>query len=115
PATAEEWPLLLRSAGLSGGVVTRGSRAAVAFDREGACLGRPPALPALADVTGAGDALASGFLSARLAGGDICACLRHGIAAAVITLHSPLAVSEDLSAERLEQVLQLVPGAEMLS
>ncbi|PLU82842.1 carbohydrate kinase, partial [Sinorhizobium medicae] len=69
----------------------------------------------LADVTGAGDALASGFLSARLAGGDICACLRHGIAAAVITLHSPLAVSEDLSAERLEQVLQLVPGAEMLS
>lgn len=115
PATAEEWPLLLRSAGLSGGVVTRGSRAAVAFDREGACLGRPPALPALADVTGAGDALASGFLSARLAGGDICACLRHGIAAAVIALHSPLAVSEDLSAERLEQVLQLVPGAEMLS
>ncbi len=68
--------VLLRSAGLSGGVVTRGGRAAVAFDRKGACLATPPALSALADVTGAGDALASGFLSARLAGADLADCLR---------------------------------------
>lgn len=96
-STAEEWPSLLRSVGLSGGVVTRGGRAAVAFDRESACLGTPPALPALADVTGAGDALASGFLTARLAGSDLSASLRCGIAAAVITLHSPFAASDGMS------------------
>ena len=114
-ATAAEWPLLLRSAGLSGGVVTRGGRAAVAFDGKGACLATPPALSALADVTGAGDALASGFLAARLAGADLADCLRRGMAAAVITLQSPYAASEEMLPDKLEQVLRLVPEAEMLA
>jgi sugar/nucleoside kinase (ribokinase family) len=112
---AEDWPSLLRAKGLSGGVVTRGGRAAIAFDRHAACIAAPPALPALADVTGAGDALASGFLAARLAGVDLAGCLRHGIAAAAITLRSPFAASEEMSAETLEQVLDLVPAPEMLS
>ncbi len=114
-AEAEEWPSLLRSAGLKGGVVTRGGRAVVAFDGERVCVAVPPALPALADVTGAGDALASGFLSARLAGRGIDECLRHGIAAAGITLRSPLAASEEMSAANLEQALALVPAPQMLS
>ncbi|WP_244559959.1 PfkB family carbohydrate kinase, partial [Ensifer aridi] len=97
------------------GVVTRGGRAAVAFDRHGACVAVPPALPSLADVTGAGDALASGFLAARLAGFDLAGCLRHGIAAAIITLRSPFAASEEMSAEAIEQALALVPAPEMLS
>ncbi|MDK1489533.1 carbohydrate kinase family protein [Sinorhizobium sp. 7-81] len=111
----ENWPLLLREAGLAGGVVTRGGGAAVAFDREEACLVVPPALPALADVTGAGDALASGFLAARLSGLDLGRCLRHGIAAANITLRSPSAVSDEMSASNLEQALALVPAPQMLS
>ncbi|OAP42601.1 carbohydrate kinase [Sinorhizobium glycinis] len=111
----EKWPSLLRSAGLSGGVVTRGGKAAIAFDRENACLAVPPALPALADVTGAGDALASGFLAARLDGIGLAGCLRHGIAAAVLALHSPFAAAEEMSAENLEQVLALVPEPQMLS
>ncbi len=114
-AVAAEWPSLLRSAGLSGGVVTRGGKAAVAFDREKACLAVPPALPALADVTGAGDALASGFLAARLDGIGLAGCLRHGIAAAILTLHSPFAAAEEMSADNLEQVLALVPEPQMLS
>ncbi|ASY69072.1 MAG: carbohydrate kinase family protein [Sinorhizobium fredii] len=112
---AEEWPSLLRSAGLSGGVVTRGGKAAVAFDRNSSCLAVPPALPALADVTGAGDALASGFLAARLDRTGLAGCLRHGIAAAVITLHSPFAVAVEMSADNLAQVLALVPEPQMLS
>lgn len=112
---AEEWPSLLRNAGLRGGVVTRGGRAVVAFDDNDICVAVPPALPALADVTGAGDALASGFLSARLTGRDLAECLRHGIAAAGITLRSPLAVSEQMSAANLEQALALVPAPQMLS
>lgn len=112
---AEEWPSLLRAAGLSGGVVTRGGKAAIAFDRDGACCVKPPALPALADVTGAGDALASGFLSARLSGLDLAASLRHGIAAAVITLRSPFAAAEEMSAANLDRTLALVPAPEILS
>ncbi|ACP25413.1 possible Sugar kinase, ribokinase family [Sinorhizobium fredii NGR234] len=114
-AAVEEWPSLLRSQGLSGGVVTRGGKAAVAFDRNSNCLAVPPALPALADVTGAGDALASGFLAARLGGTGLAGCLRHGIAAAVITLHSPFAVAVEMSAGNLARVLALVPEPQMLS
>ncbi|OCP03445.1 MULTISPECIES: carbohydrate kinase family protein [unclassified Ensifer] len=114
-AEAEEWPALLGTVGLRGGVVTRGGRAVVAFDEDRTCVIVPPALPALADVTGAGDALASGFLSARLSGCDIADCLRHGIAAAGITLRSPLAASEEMSAANLEQALALVPAPQMLS
>lgn len=113
--SAVEWPSLLRAAGLSGGVVTRGGKPAIGFDRNGACLAAPPALPALADVTGAGDALASGFLSARLAGLDLASCLRHGIAAAVITLRSPFAAAEEMSASGLEQALALVPTPQILA
>ncbi|WFU49247.1 carbohydrate kinase family protein [Sinorhizobium terangae] len=112
---AANWPSLLREAGLGGGVVTRGGSAAVAFDRSEACLVVPPTLPALADVTGAGDALASGFLTARLSGLDLAGCLRHGIAAAGITLRSPFAVSQELSPINLEQALALVPPPQMLS
>jgi pseudouridine kinase len=112
---AEEWPSLLRAAGLSGGVVTRGGKPAIAFDGDSACLAEPPALPALADVTGAGDALASGFLSARLAGLDLAGCLRHGLAAAVITLRSPFAAAEEMAASNLEQALALVPAPQILS
>ncbi len=114
-ADAEAWPDLLRAAGLSGGVVTRGGRAAVAFDRMSACLAEPPPLPALADVTGAGDALASGFLSARLSGLDLAASLRHGIAAALITLRSPYAAAEEMSANNLREALTLVPAPQMLA
>ncbi|HEV7309169.1 carbohydrate kinase family protein [Ensifer sp.] len=112
---AAEWPELLRHVGLRGGVVTRGGRAVVAFEGERSCVITPPALPELADVTGAGDALASGFLSAYLSGHGIADCLRHGIAAAGITLRSPLAASEEMSAANLEQALALVPASEMLS
>lgn len=112
---AEGWPPLLRAVGLKGGVVTRGGRAVVAFDHDAVCVATPPALPELADVTGAGDALASGFLSARLAGHGLDECLRHGMAAAGITLLSPLAASEQMSQANLEQALALVPAPQMLA
>lgn len=114
-AEAANWPSLLREAGLTGGVVTRGGSAAVAFNRSETCVIVPPALPALADVTGAGDALASGFLAARLSGLDLAGCLRHGIAAAGITLRSPFAVSQELSPCNLDEAAALVPAPQMLS
>lgn len=42
-------------------------------------------------------------------------CLRHGIAAAVLTLHSPFAAAEEMSADNIARVLALVPEPQMLS
>jgi pseudouridine kinase len=111
----EEWPARLQAAGLKGGVVTRGSAPAIAFFGGRSVSVAPPPLDALGDVTGAGDALAAGFLSAFIRGEDLGSCLRHGIAAAGITVRSPLAVSEKISADSVFQALKLVPPAKTLS
>ncbi|MBW9062096.1 carbohydrate kinase family protein [Rhizobium herbae] len=112
---AAEWPALLQAAGLSGGVITRGGRRALAFRQGQAVAVTPPALDALGDVTGAGDALAAGFLAAYLGGEPLDMCLRSGVAAAGITVRSPLAVSEKMSREMLGEAIRLVPPAEILS
>lgn len=111
----EDWPLSLRALGLHGGVVTDGARAAIAFDGDTVVRVLPQSLDTLGDVTGAGDALAAGFLSGRLAGLDLSTCLRRGVAAAALTVASPLAVSEAMTPDRIEQALALVPAAEILS
>ncbi|MCF3642419.1 carbohydrate kinase family protein [Rhizobium sp. TRM95111] len=110
----EDWPELLRAAGLSGGVVTRGARAAVAFDAGGTALVEPPALATVADVTGAGDALAAGFLAARLAGVPLGEALRRGVAAAALTVVSPHAVCDSMDAGEIDRLLPLVPQARLL-
>ena len=112
---AAEWPALLQAAGLSGGVITRGGRPALAFRQGQAVAVTPPALDALGDVTGAGDALASGFMSAVLSFQPQHVCLRSGVAAAGITVRSSLAVSEKMSRQMLAEAIRLVPPAEILS
>ncbi|MCP8893582.1 carbohydrate kinase family protein [Shinella daejeonensis] len=114
PAETAGWPDLLRKSGLAAGVVTRGSREAVAFDRQTAVLVRPPQIAGLCDVTGAGDALASGFLDAWLAGGPPGEALRRGVAAAAIALRSPRAVAENMSGDAIAAALAHVPPAEIL-
>ncbi len=111
----EEWPSRLQSIGLRGGVITRGSEPAIAFQGRQAVSVAPPALDALGDVTGAGDALAAGFLSAHIGGEDLGSSLRHGIAAAGITVLSALAVSEKMSEEAVRAAIKLVPPAKILS
>ena len=115
PDDPADWPKALRATGLAAGVVTRGGRGVIAFDKESAALVVPPDIPALGDVTGAGDSLASGFLSAWTGGATICEALRHGVAAAAITVRSPLAVAEEMSRTALADALSLVPDAEILS
>ncbi|WP_349434553.1 carbohydrate kinase family protein [Pararhizobium sp. A13] len=112
---AAAWPAPLQAAGLSGGVITRGGRSAIAFRQGQTITVAPPALDALGDVTGAGDALAAGFLAAFLEGEPLDVCLRSGVAAAGITVRSPLAVSEKMSREALREAIRLVPPAEILS
>ncbi|MGG2475538.1 PfkB family carbohydrate kinase, partial [Rhizobium sp. BR5] len=57
-----EWPDILRKAGLSGGVVTRGASEVVAFNPTQTASLHPPLIREVKDVTGAGDAMASGYL-----------------------------------------------------
>lgn len=112
---AWEWPGLLQAAGLSGGVVTRGGRPAIAFRDQQVVTVSPPDIGALGDVTGAGDALCAGFLHAFLDGQPLDICLRSGVAAAGLTVRSPLAVSEKMSRPALQEAIALVPPAEILS
>lgn len=115
PENPADWPKALRAAGLSAGVVTRGGRGVITFDKTNAALVVPPEAPALGDVTGAGDSLAAGFLSAWAGGCDLGEALRHGVAAAAITVRSPLAVAEEMSQATLATALSLVPKAEWMA
>ncbi len=112
---AAEWPDLLRRAGLRAGTVTMGGSLTVAFDETGAACLAPPPVASIADVTGAGDAFAAGYLSARMAGEAMAEALRHGTACAAITLRSPHATAENLKPDLLKSGLALVPAATILS
>ncbi|OLP60138.1 carbohydrate kinase [Xaviernesmea oryzae] len=113
PATAkpQDWPKRLSRLGLGGGVVTAGGGPVLAFSGNEAVLLQPPEIDGHADVTGAGDALAAGFLAARLSGFSLGESLRHGVAASLITLASPLAVSQRMSPALLGEALEAVPQA----
>lgn len=115
PEDPADWPKALRATGLCAGVVTRGGRGVIAFDADRAVLVTPPQAPVLGDVTGAGDSLASGFLDAWMAGHDLDEALRRGVAAATITVRSPLAVAEEMSQAALESALSLVPKGEWMA
>ena len=114
PDNAGEWPDLLRRLGLKGGAITRGGREIIAFSGNQAASLVPPAVDTIADVTGAGDSFASGMLSAVLRGLPLTQAMRHGAAAAAITLQSPFATADDLSEDRLESKLTEVPDARIL-
>lgn len=115
PDSPEGWPPLLQAHGLRGGSVTSGSGRTIAFAGAEAAVLEPVPLSEIADVTGAGDAFAAGFLHARLGGAGLVDALRHGTASAAITLASPHATDENLSSERLARQLALVPPARFLS
>jgi sugar/nucleoside kinase (ribokinase family) len=107
-----EWPALLQQKGLTGGVVTQGAGSVVAFLRGQTLLLDPPAAE-IVDVTGAGDALAAGFIDAMLELGDLSQALRIGTAAALLTLRSPYSVSSELSRMALQAELRRVGQPEV--
>lgn len=100
----------LRAAGLRRGVVTAGGGAVFAYDSNGIIVITPPAPRRIADVTGAGDALAGATTAALMRGLPLHAALREGIAAAVLTIETASAVSE-LDDTDFGQMLALVPQA----
>ena len=115
PDDPRGWISALREIGLRGGVITRGGNETIAFAGEQAFSLQPPMVEDVADVTGAGDSLAAGVLSAVIAGLPLAEALRHGAAAAAITVQSPLATAENLTPALLRTTLSLVPEAKILS
>ena len=103
--TPAEWPALLGRAGLSGGLVSSGAGPVSAFAPAGSVVVEPPRLDWLADVTGAGDALASGYLDGWLSGGDIAANLARGMALARLTAEVRGPVRTELSPALLAQAV----------
>lgn len=108
PASPAETVAALRAAGLGRAVVTAGAAPVIAYDGDGAWLIDPPAPRAIADVTGAGDAIAGTTIAATMEGMPFLEALRLGMAAAMLTIESPLAVAGFKRGE-LEAALSLVP------
>jgi sugar/nucleoside kinase (ribokinase family) len=100
----------LRRAGLKAGVVTSGNGPVLGFDEAGAFTMTPPAPAYVADVTGAGDALAGATVAAMLGGRKLRTALREGVAAAILAIESPAAVPA-FTAASFAKALALVPEA----
>ncbi|MBC7283022.1 carbohydrate kinase family protein [Hoeflea sp.] len=104
-ATQGEWPSMLARAGLTGGLISAGAGPVAAFAQGATTVLAPPPLDELEDVTGAGDALASGYLDGWLAGGSLEDNLVRGIALARLTAAVRGPVRPDLSQALLAQAL----------
>ena len=104
----------LATMGLGSGVITSGSSVVIGFDANGIFQIAPPKPPSMADATGAGDALAGVTIAAIMQGKTLREALREGIAAAVLTIASPLAVAT-ISDRALAEMLALVPEAKAVA
>jgi pseudouridine kinase len=98
----------LRAIGLARGIITQGSHAVVGFDAFHAYSLVPPAPRKVADVTGAGDALAGAMTVELLNGEPFGGALREGVAAALLAIESATSVPE-LSKRAFAEALALVP------
>lgn len=100
----------LRDKGLASGVITAGRDAAIGFNADGAFSIQPPSARKVADVTGAGDALAGATIAAMMKGHGLRDALREGLAAAMLTVETRASVA-DFSAREFAAALALVPHA----
>jgi sugar/nucleoside kinase (ribokinase family) len=92
-ATAVEGARALAASGLRRGVVTDGDAALTGFDDAGVFSIVPPRPDAVADVTGAGDAVAGITVARMLCGAGFREALRCGIAAATLTVEQESVVA----------------------
>jgi sugar/nucleoside kinase (ribokinase family) len=109
---AEAGPLrniaALQALGLKRGFITRGAGAALAFEGDAVLELAPPAVDAIPDVTGAGDAFAAGAMMALLAGRPTGEALRQGVAAAALKLRDASA-APSISRAALDKTLRALP------
>ncbi|WP_437344308.1 PfkB family carbohydrate kinase [Mesorhizobium marinum] len=99
----------LRALGLARGVITQGDRPVVGFDAFHMVSVTPPTPRRIADVTGAGDALAGAMTVALLGGASYDAALREGMAASMLAVECPSSTPA-LSQVDFAEALALVPA-----
>jgi pseudouridine kinase len=99
----------LEAGGLTSGLISAGAGPVLAFGKDGSLTLVPPPLEHVSDVTGAGDALASGYLDGLLSGGSMQDNLTRGIALARLTASVRGPVRTDLSPELLARTLAAMP------
>lgn len=104
----------LRAKGLCGAIVSNGGDAALAFSGGDAFSIVPPAVNGIADVTGAGDALAGGTIAALMRGTAFPEAVREGMAASMLTLQTHSA-SPRFSSHQFESALACIPAVVSLS
>jgi pseudouridine kinase len=98
----------LRKRGLRQAVITAGHEPVTGYDAEGVFSVAPPQPRRIADVTGAGDALAGVTISGLMRGAKLREALRQGMAAAVLAVESPMAVP-DFDQAGFDETLARVP------
>jgi sugar/nucleoside kinase (ribokinase family) len=104
----------LRALGLGMGVITAGKDALILFNGDTALTLQPPAPAFVADVTGAGDALAGATIAAMFHGKAPPDALREGVAAALLAIECPNAVPS-LEDGAFTAKLALVPYAQAMA
>ncbi|WP_420332918.1 PfkB family carbohydrate kinase [Roseibium sp.] len=102
----EDLAAALRTAGLKQFILTAGSNDLYAVSEDSLDRISPP-VANVVNVTGAGDALAAGFLAARLRDIDFFKSVRYGLAAAALTLKSTAAFAEGLSWDEVVKFAQM--------
>lgn len=93
-ADAAEAARALMARGLARGVITAGGAALTGFDEVGVFTIAPPPPRLVADVTGAGDAVAGVTIARMLGGADFREAVRHGVAAATLTVEQEAVVAD---------------------
>jgi sugar/nucleoside kinase (ribokinase family) len=103
----------LRADGLHSAVISNGSGAALAFAGDMVFTITPPEVNDIADVTGAGDALAGGAIAALVRGAALDQAFREGLAASMLALKTPSA-SPHFSRQEFDRALAQIPAAAAL-
>jgi sugar/nucleoside kinase (ribokinase family) len=100
----------LSGAGLACAAISRGAAPLLFFQDDVAGAIAPPEGVPIADVTGAGDALAGTTIAGLMLGKPLREALREGMAAATLAIQTMSAVP-DLSSPAFEETLRSIPQA----
>lgn len=101
PNDITEFHTILTSMGLNSAIVTNGGSKCLFYKDQNIVKFTPPLLDNIVDVTGAGDAFLSGFISGRMDGKSSPDALQDAMSASYITLGSDFAQARELSKDTL--------------
>jgi sugar/nucleoside kinase (ribokinase family) len=113
-AGGEQLARALRAANVASGLISNGGNALIGWDATGLFAIEPPPVAVIADVHGAGDALAAGALVGMIRGMALPDATRIGIAAAQLTLAVAEPWRADLTFELAAARAQAIAPAQVI-